>query len=176
MSAMASQISGVSVVYSTVCSGADQGKHQSSASLALCEGNSPVTVEFPAQRASNAENVPIWWRHHTPATMRHVAVVDYNSRTLSLIVHKPIAPGRSEYVHYLKKNKKNPQKTQFSVLFYADGSNCDNLSVRHLRISCPHISVRLVKHSIMWHCRADIGPMLPSIAQRTTSVFAGFTA
>ena len=28
-----------------------------------CEGNSPVTGEFPAQRASNAENVSIWWRH-----------------------------------------------------------------------------------------------------------------
>ena len=25
---------------------------------------SPVTGEFPAQRASNAENVSIWWRHH----------------------------------------------------------------------------------------------------------------
>ena len=30
----------------------------------FCEGNSPVTGEFPAQRASNAENVSIWWRHH----------------------------------------------------------------------------------------------------------------
>ena len=30
----------------------------------LCGGNSPVTGEFPAQRASNAENVSIWWRHH----------------------------------------------------------------------------------------------------------------
>ena len=30
----------------------------------LCEGNSPVTGEFPAQMASNAENVSIWWRHH----------------------------------------------------------------------------------------------------------------
>ena len=30
----------------------------------LCEGNSPVTSEFPAQMASNAENVSIWWRHH----------------------------------------------------------------------------------------------------------------
>ena len=35
MSAMASQITGVSVVYSTVCSGADHTKHQSFASLAL---------------------------------------------------------------------------------------------------------------------------------------------
>ena len=30
----------------------------------LCEGNSPLTGEFPAQRASNAENVSIWWHHH----------------------------------------------------------------------------------------------------------------
>ena len=28
------------------------------------EGNSPGTGEFPAQRASNAENVFVWWRHH----------------------------------------------------------------------------------------------------------------
>ena len=30
----------------------------------LCEGNSPVTGEFPAQRANNTENVSISWRHH----------------------------------------------------------------------------------------------------------------
>ena len=30
----------------------------------LCEGNSPVTSEFPAQRASNVGNVSIWWCHH----------------------------------------------------------------------------------------------------------------
>ena len=30
----------------------------------LCEGNSPGTGEFPAQKASNTENVSIWWRHH----------------------------------------------------------------------------------------------------------------
>ena len=30
----------------------------------LCEGNSAVTVEFPAQRASNAESYSIWWHHH----------------------------------------------------------------------------------------------------------------
>ena len=30
----------------------------------LCAGNSPVTGEFPAQMASNAEYVSIWWRHH----------------------------------------------------------------------------------------------------------------
>ena len=30
----------------------------------LCEGNSPGAGEFPAQRASNAENISIWWHHH----------------------------------------------------------------------------------------------------------------
>ena len=30
----------------------------------LFAGDSPVTGEFPAQKASNAENVSIWWRHH----------------------------------------------------------------------------------------------------------------
>ena len=30
----------------------------------LCTGNSPGTGEFPAQMASYAENVSIWWRHH----------------------------------------------------------------------------------------------------------------
>ena len=30
----------------------------------LCVGKSPGSVDFPAQVASNAENVSIWWRHH----------------------------------------------------------------------------------------------------------------
>ena len=32
--------------------------------IGLCVGNSPGTGEFPAQMASDAENVSIWWRHH----------------------------------------------------------------------------------------------------------------
>ena len=65
---MMSQITRLTIVYSTVYS--DQKKHQSSASLrvtGLCEGNSPMTGEFPSKRASTAENVSIWWRHHVLA-------------------------------------------------------------------------------------------------------------
>ena len=59
MGAMASQITSLTIVYSTVYSGADQRKHQSSASLAF-------VGEFTGDwwTASNAENVSIWWRHH----------------------------------------------------------------------------------------------------------------
>ena len=63
MSAMASQITGVSIV----CSSVGSGRWKDTWKLrvtGLCVGNSPVTGEFPAQRASNAENVTIWWRHH----------------------------------------------------------------------------------------------------------------
>ena len=35
----------------------------------LCVGNSPVTGEFPTQRASYAEYVSFWWRHHDMQTL-----------------------------------------------------------------------------------------------------------
>ena len=49
MSAMASQIIGISIVYSTVCSGADQRKHQSPASLA-CVGDVNSPHKWPVTR------------------------------------------------------------------------------------------------------------------------------
>ena len=55
--AMASQITGVSIVYSIVCSGADQRKHQSSASLAFVRGIYRDRW-IPFTRASNAEMFP----------------------------------------------------------------------------------------------------------------------
>ena len=51
----------------------------------LCAGNSPVSVEFPAQRASNAENVSIWWRHHV------------QSHSLALI-HRYMLPRNGEII------------------------------------------------------------------------------
>ena len=71
MGVMASQITSLIIVYSTVYSGADQRKHQSPASLAFVCGEFtgdrwiPRTVngELPAQMDSNEENVSIWWRH-----------------------------------------------------------------------------------------------------------------
>ena len=47
----------------------------------LCEGNSPVTGEFPAERVSNAENDSIRWRHHGALGMilcKHTELVNQN--------------------------------------------------------------------------------------------------
>ena len=64
MSTMASQITSLTVVYSAVYSGADKKNPPKPRVTGLCAGNLPVTGEFPTQKASNAENVSTWWRHH----------------------------------------------------------------------------------------------------------------
>ena len=47
MSTMASQITSLTIVYSTVCSGTDERKHQSPASLAFVRGIHQWPVNFP---------------------------------------------------------------------------------------------------------------------------------
>ena len=68
MSAMPSQNTSLTIVYSTVYSRHMPNKTSKLRVTGLCEGNSPVIGEFPAQRASNAENVCIWWPHHVIPT------------------------------------------------------------------------------------------------------------
>ena len=64
MSTMASQITSLTIVYSTVYSMRKSKKTSKLRITGLCAGNSLVTSEFPAQRASNTEKVSIWRRHH----------------------------------------------------------------------------------------------------------------
>ena len=59
ISAMASQITSPTIVYSTVYSRRVSKKTSKLRVTGLCAGKSPVTGEFPAQRASNTENVSI---------------------------------------------------------------------------------------------------------------------
>ena len=60
MGPIVSQITSLTTVYRTLYS--DQRKHQRLASLAFVQG----IHRSLAQRASNAENVSIRWRHHEP--------------------------------------------------------------------------------------------------------------
>ena len=63
-----------------------------------CEENSLVTGEFPAQRASNAGKVSIWWRHHGifPRQTRHGLTggngfrccIKYSSSTLFYVLQR----------------------------------------------------------------------------------------
>ena len=61
-------------------------KHQSSTSLTFVW----VTDEFPSERASNEENVSIWWRHHGLSKllkMNEWAVLDKNSDSVYCTVY-----------------------------------------------------------------------------------------
>ena len=88
MSAMASQITILTIVYS---------RRRSKVTSRLlvtgfCEGNSPMTGEFPAQRASNAEKVSIWWRYRA----RAVVHPKQHSKKDTVII-QTYAPGKMTY-------------------------------------------------------------------------------
>ena len=63
MGPMASPITSLTLVYSTVYSGADQRNIKAPRHWPLC-GEFTGDRWIPRTRASNAENVSIWWRHH----------------------------------------------------------------------------------------------------------------
>ena len=98
LSAMTSQITGVSIVCSTVCSGAAQRKHQSSASLAR---EIHLWLVDSPQRANNSEKVSIWWRHQETWYLMPWAHKSY--RKWSLITHysSPIFSNLSLWRHHI---------------------------------------------------------------------------
>ena len=66
MGVIASQITSLTIVYSSVYSDALTQIKENIKALRRrpLNGEFTETAEFPAQMASNAENVSIWWRHH----------------------------------------------------------------------------------------------------------------
>ena len=69
----------------------------------LCEENSPVTSEFPAQRASNVENVSIWWRHH--GNVEFLSSDRWNHHH-----HRYYYYYHYHYYHYVDHSEKNSVK------------------------------------------------------------------
>ena len=90
MDAIASQITSLTIVDSIVYSDAVHRKHQSSSSLAFVQGIH--RGEFPAQMASYAENVSIWWRHHVTRLYR-----ECNARLMYKVTVKQICKCQQKY-------------------------------------------------------------------------------
>ena len=71
----------------------------------LCEENSPVTGEFPAQRAINAEKASIWWHHHgypnTTTRESCACILDVLQVTFLLVVN----PGVYKRWHFYNKRR-----------------------------------------------------------------------
>ena len=63
----------------------------------LYAGNSQVTGEFPAQRASNAENVSIWWLHHALSEPEMASYWSVCTKALTTSIdHSVYAPSQWE--------------------------------------------------------------------------------
>ena len=92
MGTIASEITSVSVIFLIVSTGTDQ----SSESLAFVDQWGLLgTGEFPAQMASNAGNVPIWWHHHGFLTTKYPqkGMFSYKTnRTRGQVVQRCIRP------------------------------------------------------------------------------------
>ena len=106
MSAMAFQITSLTIVYSTVYSGADQRKHQSSVSLAFVRGIHRWPVNPPTKGQQRWKCFPLmtssWLLIHVltskpPLNLGHGCVITFSSLWMQLLVHATDTWGPSQY-------------------------------------------------------------------------------
>ena len=76
----------------------------------LCEGNSPVTGQFPAQMASNAENASIWLRHHGIVNTPEVSA----STPINRCECQHPLPSRHTYIFEVSVTPRSPRKIFFN--------------------------------------------------------------
>ena len=103
--AMASQIIGVSIVCSTVCSGAHQKKASKLLVTGICEGNSPVSGEFP---------------HKSPVTRKMFPFDDV------IIVSAPYFKLRHPYVNTMGIQSSYELQWLDIMILLQDGSSSDS--------------------------------------------------
>ena len=96
-------------------------------------GNSPGTGEFPAQMASNAENVSIWWRHHAlmKKTPMYKTLSAENPSTLNVIGVSPDFNFNLEALWCLDRNSNGTRLTPWLHMFCILG--CQVISSRGIK-------------------------------------------
>ena len=114
INAMASQITSLTIVYSTVYSRCKSKTTSKLSVTGLCEGNSLVTGEFPAQRVSDTENVSIWWRHHDNINELRLAACTHHKSKLNTMFRR-----RCVHMVYFPVHKFIYTKFVFNVKQYS---------------------------------------------------------
>ena len=154
MAAMASQITSITIVYSTVYSDTDQKKTSKLRVTGLCEGNSPVTGEFPTQMASNAQKASIWWRHH-----------DFNQSTTFFIDEIAFEKVVCEMAAILSRGRW--VKLKVSAMTLGRSHDCFDASETVLKgmdkidwyqTKTKHNKARTICIYFREHCKSDCGP------------------
>ena len=106
MGMISSQITSLTIVYSTVIQAPINENIKAPRHWPLC-GEFPGTGEFPAQRASNVENVSIWWRHHD-CDWNNVAGYQYYRPTRVVMAVRMISPSALRSGYYIETETKWP--------------------------------------------------------------------
>ena len=150
MSAIASQITSVSIVCSTICSGADK---KSSASLAL-RGESTGGRWIPLKKASDEENVCIWWRHHVAICRWHHAV-----QLLHISYINSLSPGRLLWQLILNVNFDQRALRQEYRVNIDSGNDLVPLGNRQF-----HAPMLTQLYVTLWCPMATVSPMCPGIS------------
>ena len=120
----------------------------------LCEGNSPVTGEFPAQRSRNEENASIWWRHH--AVRRRIAQlcpahIDHNH--LACVQRWLIETSEGMYkVGKMHSWKKMLYFIKKKIYFLCPGFKCMSMNYGYCLNWLFHrsLSIRFCLNNLIW--------------------------
>ena len=118
MGAIASQITSLTIVYSTFYSGADQSKHQSSASLAFVWGIRRGPVNSPHKWPVTQEKVSIWWRRHVAISCKSFYYRCPIPVNPSFVLHATFRNGSpfcwpsNKLEHYWRKDDKGANQSQ----------------------------------------------------------------
>ena len=121
----------------------------------LCAWNSPVTGEFPAQMASNGENVSIWWHHHaTPTPPTRLIIITLRFEFLNLTVpHYPAHCSSLFTIPYLY-----PCVLDANCHYWQEGDSGtvesgtyeDNANCRWTLVTTPDKRIKLEVSHIFW--------------------------
>ena len=114
----------------------------------LCAGNSPVTGEFTAQMASNAENVSVWWRHHD---------VKFSCYQLSMPESQFIGLSRSGPEFIIKKQRQKHSMslcTFWRYSLFIDWADCP-VSAPWSRV---WVAYQQISPAVGCQCRRQYGP------------------
>ena len=106
-------------------------ENSKSALLALCEGNSPVSCEFSAQRASNAEKIFFWWRHHDmspPPWQAKTAQKKENQQTVTKITFEGGQDNSACHIFSHGFSRKCQEISNLPCLLNQNGTKMRNIS------------------------------------------------
>ena len=109
----------------------------------LCVGNSPGTGEFPAQMASNAEKVSIWWRHHVYIYMSYSSSIHTGKRS-------PCWPSVGPSFTPCTPVAGMVRLTNVKITKTTDWHVCDSFQVESSAFFCSLLPVSTAGLSVSW--------------------------